>query len=89
MEPRYNKPLCNDVLGMTTHFFYTPAIVNNMKKNLDITKHRYTCYSEQISARTNCYGKCHQRFSSIGVLAEAKKLFFTVAILLCAVRGAQ
>ena len=37
----------------------------------------------------SCYGKFHKPFSSTNVSAEAKKLFFTVAILLWEVRGAQ
>ena len=40
MEPRYNEPLSNEVLGMMNDFHY-PIIENYMKKNLDITKPRY------------------------------------------------
>ena len=40
MEPRYNEPLYNEVLGMMNDFHY-PIIENYMKKNLDITKPRY------------------------------------------------
>ena len=44
VESRYNQPLYNEVLHITNNFF-TPVIVKYMKKNLDITKPRY---SEQI-----------------------------------------
>ena len=43
MEPRYNEPLYNKVLGKTIYF--APGVVKYMEKNLDITKPRY---SEQI-----------------------------------------
>ena len=36
VEPRYNEPLNNEVLGITNNFLY-PVMVKCMKKNLDIT----------------------------------------------------
>ena len=42
VEPRYNEPLYNEVLGITNNFLFIPAIVKYMKKNLDITKPRYS-----------------------------------------------
>ena len=45
VEPRYNKPLHNEVLGKTNKFFFllfNPVIVKDMKKNVDITKPRYS-----------------------------------------------
>ena len=42
VEPRYNKPLYNTVLGITNNVFYT-VIADHMKKNLDIMKPHYTC----------------------------------------------
>ena len=44
VEPRFNEPLYNEVLGLTNDFLI-PIIVRYMKKNLDITKPRY---NEQI-----------------------------------------
>ena len=45
-EPRYNEPLDNKVLNVTNSFLYpNTLIVKYMKKNLDITKPRY---SQQI-----------------------------------------
>ena len=46
MEARLNETLYNDVHGIANDLiFSTPVIVRYMKKNLDITKPRY---SEQI-----------------------------------------
>ena len=42
VEPRYNKPLYNEVLGATKRFLYSS---NSMEKNLDIMNPQY---SEQI-----------------------------------------
>ena len=44
VEPRHNKPLNSEVLGITNDFLHL-SNSKYMKKNLDITKH---CYSEQI-----------------------------------------
>ena len=41
MEPRYNKPLYGDVLGLTNDFLYLSDSYINEKK-LDITKPRYS-----------------------------------------------
>ena len=41
VEPRYDGPLHNEVLGKRTIFF-TPVRVKYMKKNLDTTKPRYS-----------------------------------------------
>ena len=41
VEPRYNEPLHQDVLGKTNKFF-TPVVIKDMKKNVDITKPRYS-----------------------------------------------
>ena len=47
MEPRYNKPQYNEVLGMTNDWiFFATVIVKYVENNLDITK---PCYKEQIS----------------------------------------
>ena len=47
MEPRYNKPQYNEVLGMTNDWiFFAIVIVKYVENNLDITKPRY---EEQIS----------------------------------------
>ena len=42
MEPRYNKPLHRDVLGLTNDFLYPSDSYICGKKNLDITKPRYS-----------------------------------------------
>ena len=39
VEPQYNEPLFNEVLGMMNKFF-TQRIVKYMEKNLDIMKPR-------------------------------------------------
>ena len=44
VEPRYNEPLYNKVLGKRT-IFCTPVIGKYMEKNLDIRKPHY---SEQV-----------------------------------------
>ena len=44
MEPPYNEPLYNEVLGITNDFLY-PTNSKYVEKHLDITKPRY---SEQI-----------------------------------------
>ena len=44
VEPQYDEPLYSGVLGIMNYFF-TPAVVKYLEKNLDITKPRY---SEQI-----------------------------------------
>ena len=41
VEPRYNKPLYNEVLGITPDFLY-PVVAKDMKKDLDIKKPRYS-----------------------------------------------
>ena len=51
VEPRYNEPLHNEVLGITNLYitkssveltvFLIPAIVKYMEKNLDLTKPHY------------------------------------------------
>ena len=41
MEPRYNEPLYNEVLGIIKKKFFAPVIVEFMKKNLDITEPHY------------------------------------------------
>ena len=47
MEPRYNKPQYNEVLGITNDsIFFATVIVKYVENNLDITKPRY---KEQIS----------------------------------------
>ena len=47
VEPRYNKPHYNEVLGITNDWiFFAKAIVKYVENNLDITKPRY---KEQIS----------------------------------------
>ena len=47
VEPRYNKPHYNEVLGITNDWiFFAKAIVKYVENNLDITK---PCYKEQIS----------------------------------------
>ena len=38
MEPRFNKPLLNAVLGTTIFVFFTTVIVKYEEKNLDMTK---------------------------------------------------
>lgn len=38
VEPRCNKPLYNEVLGVMKNFLYSS---NSMEKNLDVTKPRY------------------------------------------------
>ena len=46
VEPQYNKPLYNEVLGITNNYFSLPGvIVKYMEKTCDIMKPRY---SEQI-----------------------------------------
>ena len=47
MEPRYNKPVCNEVLGITNDFLYpsNSKVYGKEPPNVDITKLRY---SEQI-----------------------------------------
>ena len=40
VEPPYNEPLHNEVLGITSDFLY-PSNSKIMKKNLDITKPRH------------------------------------------------
>ena len=45
VEPRFNEPLCNEVLGITNDIFQ-PSNSKCMEKNLDITNPRY---SEPIS----------------------------------------
>ena len=39
VEPQYNEPLYNEVLGMM-NIFFTQRIVKYMEKNLDIRKPR-------------------------------------------------
>ena len=41
MEPRYNEPLYNEVLGIANYSDYPSNSNTYMKKNLDITKPRY------------------------------------------------
>ena len=45
MEPRYNEPLYNEVLGITNDFLRPSSNIIYMEKNLNVTKTRY---SEQI-----------------------------------------
>ena len=40
VEPWHNKPLYNEVRGITT-IFLTPVIIKCMQKNLDVKKPRY------------------------------------------------
>ena len=48
MEPRSNEPLYNEVFDITNDFL-PPIIVKYMKKDLDITKPRYS--EENLSVR--------------------------------------
>ena len=38
LDPRYNDPLYNELLGITSNFLTPPVIVKYLKQNLDITK---------------------------------------------------
>ena len=71
MEPRYNEPLYNDVLGMMNDFYY-PIIEKYMKKNLDITKPR--CREQILSV--------HGPF----VKSRFHCILFVVGSLLCSER---
>ena len=42
LDPRYNDPLYNELLGITSNFLTPPVIVKYLKQNLDITKPLYS-----------------------------------------------
>ena len=48
LHPRYNEPLYNKLLGITSNFLTPPVIVKCLKQNLDITKPLYSKHILQV-----------------------------------------
>ena len=61
VEPGFNEPLYNEVLGITNHILQ-PGLLKGMKQNLDITDPPYTVPPESICtlARVNRKGRTRE-----------------------------